>query len=270
MPLPLLLGAAALGGLALANRKKKGKGSAPSFEYQPYAGARPMAPSFTRESEKAIYDTILPRSQGVGVGYDPARRTAAQALLQSTIAKQREDDMREAQGRVAASGLSGNLRAQEALTGRVARDSARSLADQTNALNIEDLTRANEERDINTQRLQNFSNFQFGQGNKVADFDLGVYGAEQGGRERSFGLNEDVRRYDQDSSRQETDDLIGLGLAGTDMYLRATNPTYSGAASIAALLGRPSGTGIYPTTGKKEYIGSYPGVRKGFRKIGDV
>ena len=228
---------------------KKKKKSTPAYEFIPYSGARPIAPSFTKESEKALYDTIVPRSQGIGVGYDPARRASAQALLESTINKQKEDDVRYAKGRASAAGLSGNLRAQEALAGRVERDAARSLADQTNALNIEDLTRANEERDINTQRLQNFSNFQFGQGNKVADFDLGVYNAEQGNRFDAAGFNEGVRQYDQTRSDDNFNDLSTLALAGADLYLTSQGAPPGTASSISALAGgRPSGQGIAPTT----------------------
>lgn len=237
------------GGSLLFGRKKK---QSPQFDYQSYSGARPTAPSYTKESEKALYDTILPRSQGVGVGYDPARRTSAQALLESTIGKQREDDTRAATGRIAASGLSGNLRAQEAVTGRVARDSARSLADSTNALNIDDLTYASNERDTNTGRLQDFNKFQFAQGNKVADFDLGVYGEEQGNRAQAFGLNEGTRQYDKTQSDEMINSLLSGGafIAGSAMGGPAGGMAASSAASALAGSG---GKGIAPASEQYPY-----------------
>ena len=237
----------------------KKKGGTPTYQFTPYSGARPTAPSFTKEAEKATYDTILPRSQGIGVGYDPARRASAQALLESTIQRQTEDDVRSAKGRVSASGLSGNLRAQEALTGRVQRDAARNLADQTNALNIEDLTRANEERDINTQRLQNFSNFQFGQGNKVADFDLGVYETEQGLQRGAAQDATQASQYDRSQSDEFLNSLIEGGGTLAGMYLGGPGGAVVGSQAASALTGRQPGTGIAP----KEYIGSNAGYRKG-------
>ena len=237
-----------LGGMGVGkNPFSKKKSASNSFEYQPYSGLRPPRVDYTdasgknveilRPTQKAIFDTLMRRSQGQDVGYDPARKSAAIALLESKIGKQREDDVRTAQGRVAASGLSGNLRAQEALTGRVNRDSARTLGEGINALNIEDLTRANEERDVNTSRLQNFNLQNFGQENTAANFDLDVYGAEQNNRLGAFGANEGVRRYDQTRSDENFSDLTGLALNGADMYLKATNPTYAGASSVAALAG---------------------------------
>lgn len=237
----------------------KKKSAPPTYQFTPYSGARPIAPSYTKEAEKALYETILPRSQGVGVGYDPARRASAQALLESTIGRQREDDVRAAKGRVSASGLSGNLRAQEALTGRVERDAARSLADQTNALNIEDLTYAANERDVNTGRLQNFSNFQFGQGNKVADFDLGVYSGEEGLKRDAANDAMEAYQYDRNQSDEFLNSLIEGGAMAAGMYFGGPAGASVGSSAAQALVGRQPGTGIAP----REYIGSNAGFRKG-------
>ena len=233
-------------GLFGGGKKKK---STPQFDYQPYSGARPTAPQYVGASEKAIYDTILPRSQGVGVGYDPARRAAQEALIKNELGAQEEDQLRSARGAISSSGLSGNPRAYEALAGRVKRDTGRNLENSLSRISIEDLTRANEERDINTQRLQNFSNFQFGQSNKVADFDLGVYGAEQGNRGEAFDRNEGVRQYEQNRGDEQFSDLSQLALAGADLYLSSNGaPPGTASAAASALGGKSSGTGIAPQT----------------------
>ena len=244
-----------------------GGGGGGGYEFKPYSGARPIAPQYTAASEKALYDTILPRSQGVGVGYDPARKSSALALLTSENQKRREDDVRDAQGRVSASGLSGNLRAQEALTGRVQRDSARELTDSINALNVDDLTYASNERDRNTSRLQDFSNFQFGQGNKVADFDLGVYGQEEGFRGGAFDRNEGVRQYDQSQSDEFINSLLQGGAFVAGSALGGPGGGMAAGSAAQALAG--GGKGIAPQYNFSDPMttSAGPGYRKAYRSL---
>ena len=230
------LGSSAIGaggaiGASLISKNKKNKSSnGQLYEYKPYSGARPDSPTFTRETESLYKDLIFPRSQGIGVGYDPQRREELTKLVKNELAMQEEDQLRSAQGAISSSGLSGNPRAYEALAGRVKRDTGRNLENSMSRIAIEDLTRANEERDINTARVGDFNTFNFAQGNKVADFDLDVYNSEEGNRARSFGLNEGVRRFDEGTRRYEegndTDlfsDLGGLAVTGAGML--SQNPT---------------------------------------------
>lgn len=228
--------------------KKKSK--QPAFQFQPYGGARPPSPEFLRPAEALTWNTISKRSQGQDVGFDPARREALTALVKSELGKREEDELRSARGAISSSGLSGNPRAAEALSGRVSRDIGRTLGDELAKISIEDLTAANEEKRENTGYLQDFNKFNFGQSNRVADFDLDVYSAEEGNRARSFGLNEGVRQYGQN---REDDQLAGLfELLGTGIGAYAGGPAGAAIGSqVGGSLGtntlRGSGTGIAPT-----------------------
>ena len=249
--------------------RNKNEGGTPQFEFQPYGGLRPPridspGQEILRPTQKQIFDILMRRSRGEDVGYDPARKTAAISLFESKLGKQREDDVREAEGRVAASGLGGNLRAQEALTGRVNRDYGRTLGEGINALNIEDLTRANEERDINTERLRALNQFNFGQENKGADFDLDVYGAEQ--QNRRFGASQALEGYQLDSGRsdEESENWWDTALNIGALIPGPQQPFVAGAAGVNSLM-RQSGQGIAP----QDWINtsSGPGVRKPMRAL---
>jgi len=245
-----------VGADSLYGGKKKNKAS--NYDYQPYSGARPMAPSYTKESEKAYWDIINPRSQGIGVGYAPEWMTQNTDLIRSELAKQQEDQIRSAQGSLSAAGLSGNPRAIEAMTGRINRDVGRQLGDELAKISIADLERKNQERDINTSRLGQFNQFQFGQGNKVADFDLGVYGAEQGNRAQAYGINEATRQYDQTRGDEQFSDLLGTGLNLAQMYYSPQSAFLSQAAQ--ALSSQNQGKGLnYQTL----MTSAGPGYRKG-------
>lgn len=213
------------------------------YQFQPYGGARPEKPQYTAQSEKALYDTILPRSQGVGVGYDPQWLNENTNLLKSTIGQQEEDQLRSAQGSLSAAGLSGNPRAYEAMAGRVKRDTGRQLADSMSKINIADLERKNQERDTNTARLQGFNQFEFGQGNKVADFDLGVYNAEQGNQLSASA--QALGQYNQDRAftDQQQSELGQFGLSAASLVMGNPAPLIAGNAL------KSSGTGIAPESG---------------------
>ena len=245
-------------------KKKGGGGGGSTYQFQPYSGARPTAPSFTKPSEEAIFKRLMEQMQGINVGYDPARKQAGIDLLKSQIDKRKEDDMRDAQGRISSSGVSGNARAVEAIAGRVGRDASRTFGEGVTGLTIEDLAAANQERLAGTNNLQRFNEFQFGQGNKVADFDLNVYGQEQG---LQRGASQDAlaqRNFETSRSDDQFGDLLGLGLAGADLLATSQGVPPGTVSSIGALANRQSGTGIgqTPITGQREYIGSRSGVRK--------
>jgi len=234
-----------LAGSAMSKKKKGG------IEYQPYSGYRPPRIDSTnqeilRPTQKQLFDIVMSRSKGEDVGYAPEWLQLNTDLIKSNLAKQEEDQVRDARGSLSAAGLSGNPRAIEATTGRIKRDVGRNLSDSMTQLSISDLERKNLERDVNTGRLQNLNTFNFGQENKAADFDLGVYNAEQGNRFTAAGLNQDQYRYDQGRSDEQFSDLMGTGLNLADLVAGSKTGGNTGSASANAL--RTSGTGVQPTS----------------------
>jgi len=181
-----------------------------SYTAQPYTGYKLPAPTFLKPSEKLIWDTLRARSQGEGVGFDPKRRLELAELTKSDLARQEEDQLREAQGRLASSGLSGNPRAYEALAGRVKRDTGRSLADSLMRLDVEDLTRRNEERDINTGRLQNFYGQQVGQGESKQGMDQSAWATNQGNMQAMAQMNDAAAASKREATKGLISDTLGL------------------------------------------------------------
>lgn len=179
-----------------------------TFNFQPYSGSAPPTTQFLRPVEKQITDILMRRSQGEDVGFDPARRQLMVELLRSQIGAQTEDDVRSAQGLASRAGLSGNLRAQEALEGRVRRDSARTLGQGVTQIGIEDLTRAADDRNLAIGRLADLNQFNFGQQNAVANFDLDRFQTEQTGRiaQAQSGL---ANRQIRQSALSDIGGLIG-------------------------------------------------------------
>jgi len=230
------------GASALMSRKNKGGG----YEFAPYTGYRPPHVENLRPVETDTQNIIRDRAKGVGVGFDPQMMATQQALIQSALQKRQADEIRDASGRIASGGLSGNVRAQEAIAGRVNRDIGRTLGDEIGKLSAAHLTRANDERDTNTARLQRLNEFNFGQENRVADFDLNAYNAEQGFRRDAFGINEGVNQYNQNRSDDQFNDLTGLALAGADIYMTSKGvPPGTTSAAAEALAGK----GIAPHGG---------------------
>lgn len=179
----LALGA---GGLAARGASKSNKRRPGVPEFQPYSGHKPPLPNYTRDTEKLIYETLARRSQGEDVGFDPRRR---EALLENyEIENDRYLDRQtdDIQNALSGMGLSKNLRAYDALMLRALEDNKRDKDLYTNRVDIEDLSRANEERDINTARLQDFNNFNFGQENTRAGFDLDVYNSENNQKNANY------------------------------------------------------------------------------------
>lgn len=251
----------------LWGRSKK-KSDQPAFEFQPYSGLRPPridanGKEYLRPTQDLTQKTVMDRSQGIGVGYDPERRQLLTELVKSQLGQQEEDQLRSAQGQISASGLSGNPRAYEALAGRVKRDTGRQLGDSLSKIAIEDLGRANEERDINTARLFDLNRFNFGQENDAANFDLDVYNAEQGNRLGAANFNQGVSQFDQSRQDELLSDLGGLALGGASLAMGNPAPLIMAGASQAGKGIAPSYSGY----GTKEYIGSNAGYRKNYRNL---
>lgn len=211
MPLPLLAVAALAGGaglLAGAGASKSNKRRPDAVEFQPYSGYRPPHVEGLRDVETMIRETLMRRSQGQDVGFDPARRDAL--LKAYTIQKDRtkERDSADIINALSGMGLSRNVKAREELLGRYLQDDRRDRDLYTANVDIEDLATQNLEKREATNALQNLNTFNFGQENNVADFDLDVYNAEQNNRYRSYGT--EVERYNQYQDPIGT----GIGVAG--------------------------------------------------------
>lgn len=205
------------------------------FNPTPYTGYQLPAPTYLKPSEKLTWDILSRRAQGEDVGFDPKRMQLLTELAKSELGRQEEDQLRSAQGTVSQAGLSGNPRVYEALGGRVKRDVGRSLADMLNKLEVEDLTRRNEERDVNTGRLQNFYGQQVNQGTSKQQMDQNAW-ATYNSQQMENALN-DTNLYNQRSSNI-------LGTIGGGAGLLAGG--MGGGGGLASLLGgmRMPGTGI--------------------------
>lgn len=244
-----------------SDQNKKLKNAMSDYPYTPYSGARP--PHIDREGYEYLRPTqdltqqiITDRAQGKGVGYDPAWLQLNADLINSNVNKNREDSIRDANGRLASSGLSGNARAQEALAGRVNRDSNRQASDAMAALSISDLERKNQERDTNTARLQDLNASNFGQENIGAEFDLNKWKAEESAKEGRVGLGfqyADMYR----NPYSVAGSTIGTSLinAGSQMYGGSSgggggggqsSPVQTYSSSAGAL--NTSGQGLQPTS----------------------
>lgn len=242
--LPLLLagGAAAYGLSKLGNKKKP---QAP--EFQPYTGYRPPHVSFLRPVEDDITRILRERASGQGVGFDPQRRQELSDIYDTGFDRRASREDQDLQNRVSGMGLSRSPAVYQELMGRAKADRETDRSNYMRGIDVEDLQRRNEERDVNTGRLQRLNEFNFGQENDVADFDLSVYNAEQPNRYRSYAA--------QNESYQ---DPLGtaLELAGKGAELYAdyqTGGMYSAAKTGLNALNQPS-AGAYsnPNSGQTQ------------------
>lgn len=206
------------------------------YNAAPYEGYSLNAPQFLPQSEKLTWDILSRRAQGEGVGFDPARYAALVDLTKSQLARQEEDQLSSAQGALSAAGLSGNPKAYEAMAGRVKRDTGRSLADELNKLNIEDLTRRNEERDINTGRLQNFYGQQVDQGSRKQQLDMNAWAQLE--RNKALQTEMDMQAASEQRNNIRGDISGGLGLLAGGF----------GGGGLASLAGSGKGLATQPTT----------------------
>lgn len=232
MPAPLVLAALAAGGAGAYGAYKSNKRRPGSVEFQPYTGYRPPRVEGLRDVEKLIRETLIRRSQGEGVGFDPARREAQLEAYDIENERALDRQKQDINDRLSGMGLSRNLKAVDYLYNRAMEDNKRDRDLYNARIDVEDLERANQERDINTARLQDLNTFNFGQDNRAADFDLNVYNSEQGNRYRSYGT--EVDRFNQYQDPIGTGIQAGLSVYGAGRSLQ--NPT----SAPQALLQRPS------------------------------
>ena len=182
-------GAGFLGSKAMNKNLKGGM-----IDYQPYSGYRPPEVGQTfRPVQDQITEILMKRSQGQDVGFDPRRRKQLMELYDLERQSYQEEAKADIINQLSGTGLSRNLQAREALLGRQGREWERQKSIYSKGVDVEDLTRRSEERDVNTARLQQLNAMNFAQENNRAQFDLGVYGAEQSGRYASAGINNAIR-----------------------------------------------------------------------------
>lgn len=191
--LPLILAAAAAaaagGGAGYFGAKSKNKKTqGVSYNPQPYTGYRPPHVSYLRPVEQQITDIVMRRSRGEDVGFDPARRNELMDIYDIDAGRRAERENADFNNQLSGAGLSRNIAAREKLIGRAASDRAADRSIYQKGVDVEDLTRRNEERDTNTARLQNLNTFNFGQENDVANFDKSVWDTEQGNAYRQAML----------------------------------------------------------------------------------
>lgn len=259
--------------LGFYNKRPASSASANALAFQPYTGLRPPRidtpdQEILRPTQKAIFDTRMRRSQGQDVGFDPAWMKLNAELINSNINKSREDSLRDATGRLSSGGLSGNVRAQEALAGRVNRDATRTQGDALSALSIADLERKNQERAQNTDQLQALNSFNFGQEDKAADFDLSVYGAENSNRLNTAGFNREGEQFNQNRNDEFVNSLLQAGGTAAGMYFGGPPGAAIGSASAQALAN--SGKGLAnPAYADPNMSSAGPGYRNyAYKKLG--
>lgn len=263
--------------LGFYNKKNTPSGSG---GFQPYNGVRPPRVDYTdaagknveylRPTQDLTQKLITDRAQGIGVGYDPKRSELLSGLVTSRSKANLADNLRDTQGALSASGLSGNPRAYEALSGRAQRDQQRSLQDSLSQIAIDDLTTAQQEKDANTSRLQNLNASNFGQENTRANFDLSAYGAENSANLGFQGLAQNQNQFD---ASQRNDLYAGLGQIGGIAL-----GSYLGAPATAAIgQNLPTGQGVAPGAGTNTSNFANPnalydpirGRNEAYRRIGN-
>jgi hypothetical protein len=219
MTMALLMGgAAALGGgggfLSSKSANKRLGGVADKLPA--YSGYKPPSVSFLRPVEQQITDILMKRSQGQDVGFDPARREKLLENYKIETGRNYETNRADTLNQLSGSGLSSNLAARDALLGRLDREKNNNDTLYRNKVDIEDLSRRNEERDVNTGRLQSLNNFNFGQENTRASFDKSIWDSEN--------QNELARRGLQMQSASSYQDPFAEALAGgANMAFSAAN-----------------------------------------------
>jgi hypothetical protein len=239
---PLGIAAGGLIGGFMGNKAGAKKKKAPGYTPIPYSGARPPSidvngTNYLRGTQAETQDIIQSRARGEGVGYSPEWMNASKQLINSNEA----DRVRAAQGSLSAQGLSGNARAAEATTGRERQYTADELA----KLTIADMERKNQERDVNTSRLQALNLSNFGQENTGAQFDLNKWNAENDNARMAAGLDASNYWNQEEVNNRDT----------TEMGDFATSVFSPSAKGLTMVDPSKSGQGIAPSASAQNLAG---------------
>lgn len=228
-------GLGALAGFSGANASNK---RAPKgINYQPYNGYRPPHIDYTdpsgkqvnnlRNVQQSITDTLMRRSQGQDVGYDPALISKSKENFNINQKQQDERNRAALDNELSGTGMSRNLAARDLTVNRLTQDENREQNKAFNDIDIASMERANQEKQAATSGLQGLNSFDFGQENNAANFDLGVYGAENGAKQGAFNT--------QQTAFGDYQDPAGSAIAGAGAGAGAVSGLQTNQALIAAL-----------------------------------
>jgi hypothetical protein len=227
------------------------KGRAKAQKIQPYGGPRPpsVGDSF-RPVQTMITDTLMRRSQGQDVGFDPKRREELGKLADYDYSLQGRD----ATNRLSGSGQSRNLAARDAILGRVSDSHNR----YNMSLDVEDLTRRADERQRATTELGMLNAQNFGQENQVANFGLNEARFNAGAVTSNYDMeNSYAQQYQNPWASALSGAAEGAG-TGANIYSMIKKPQGISENIGDMSYGKQSGAGsVIGTT-------SGSGVRKGF------
>lgn len=186
--------------------------------YQPYSGLRPPRvdtadyASF-RPVQKQITETLMRRSQGQDVGFDPNRRNELQNIYDTDFQRLKAQNNRDLGERLSGSGQSRNVAAYNALINRSNQWADDTRSKYIQGIDVEDLAARQSERDVNTQRLQNLNTQNFGQENTAANFDLDVYNAENAAKNQSYNQGMNYAQNYKDPLAEGITGAIGAGIS---------------------------------------------------------
>lgn len=176
----------ATGGASLLATSLKNKSRAKAPEFAPYSGYRPPHVNYLRPVEDQITQILMERSKDIGTGFNPERLSKLKENYDIDQSQRDERNIADLNNELSATGQSRNLAARDYLLNRYKRDQERERNKYFNSYDIEDLATKNQEKREATGQLADLNRFNFGQENKVADFDLSVYGAENNQRNQTF------------------------------------------------------------------------------------
>lgn len=240
LTIALIGGAAAAGGAGgfLSSKKSNKRLGGVADKLPAYSGYKPPSVSFLRPVESQITDIVLKRSANQDVGFDPARREKLLENYKIETGRNYENNRADTLNQLSGAGLSSNLAARDALLGRLDREKNNNDTLYRNKVDIEDLTRRNEERDVNTGRLADLNRFNFGQENTRASFDKSIWDSEN--------QNELARRGLQMQSAAAYQDPFAEALAGgANMAFSAANLA-GGGGGMPKTATTPDVSGVSP------------------------
>ena len=145
-----------------------------------YQGKRPPSIGDSlRPVQTMITDTLMRRSQGQDVGFDPKRREELGKIYDIDFNRQQDTNKNDLMNQLSGTGQSKNLAARDALLGQAQRYGQDTRSKYMMGLDVEDLTARNQEKREATGQLGDLNRFNFGQEDVGAQFDLNEYSKGQ-------------------------------------------------------------------------------------------
>lgn len=187
----------------------KSKGKMQTFKPTPYGGSKPPQFLNLRPVEQQITDILMRRSQGQDVGFDPKRLKLLKENYDIDAEQRGETERPDIINQLAGMGLSRNLAAKDRMLGNYDRESNRERNKYFNAYDIADLEAARSDKNANTQNLQRWGEFGFGQEDKRAQFDQDLWNAENGFNQSAVESQNAATQYADQNKRQGVEDVMG-------------------------------------------------------------